>query len=178
MTVRCVLKRGGLLPLVLLAACSPAVPTPDMLTAAEEIGYSARDVELIETDASGQPRYRLRAAELEQDPDSRDVALSRVQLQLSTDDNVWLLRATHATLPADSSRVLLRESVELRGDGTPAIALDTESLDYDYRTQRATSTSAVAIRLQAGQLTAQGIDADLAQRRIYLGRDVYGRFSP
>lgn len=146
--------------------------------AADDPGYFARDIELIETNSTGAVRYRLQAGELEQNPQSRDIALREVRLQLQTRERAWQLRATTALLPADSSQVLLRESVELQALGPAAMNIRSEQLDYDHQSQQVTSRERVSITMPAGELTALGLDANLESQRLVLGKDVHGRFKP
>ena len=86
-------------------------------TRAPDPGYSATDARIVETDASGAPRYTLSAATIRQDPLSLGVALERIAMQVregqeegwridAIDGVVGVARHDHSSVPAgtDQSR--------------------------------------------------------------------------
>lgn len=143
-------------------------------------GYSAVDAEIIETDADGNPRYRLRAAFIEQD--ARTLAIDLRSIDMRVDDaesGSWQLRADRGVIPPDARQVALAGDVQLRTEraGSGALRIRTGELDYDFTTTRALAPGKVAIDLQGSVLEGQGLEADLTRRHVKLRSDIHGEFA-
>jgi LPS export ABC transporter protein LptC len=162
--------------------------TGDSAARAVDPGYSATDAQVVETDASGAPRYALRAASIQQDPRSLEVTLQQLSMQVSDgDDAPWLITARDGRMPEDASRIELSGDVRVAGTvgGSGAkgavaepIEIRSDTLSYDMPASLARSTSDVTIRLSGKWLQAHGIEANLKQRQVRLESKVHGRFVP
>lgn len=161
-----------------LTGCARRETGDDSKLQSTDIGYSASGVELIQTDAAGQTRYRLSATELTQDPESREIRLASVDMRMATSDNAWHATARTATLSADARQLTFREQVRLEAAGQPKLRMRTERLNYNFLTRQAHSPGTARIEVEAGELTANRIDIDLDRQRLSLGNSVHGRFAP
>lgn len=146
-----------------------------------ERGYSARDAQIIETGPDGRPRFTLRAAHIEQQPATRDIVLTDIDMRLQAADAQWQLRAERGRMPAEAQRILLDGDVRL--DGQPAgtvapVSIRTGRLNYDLATSKAVAPGAVSIMLQNHRLEGTGLEADLKTYQARIRADVHGRFAP
>ena len=156
-------------------------------------GYSATDARIVETDASGTPRYTLSAATIRQDPVSLEVALeqiasggsdpfAQVTLHLREgQDEGWRLTARSGRMPEDASRIELLGDVQVSGTlgrGAEPLEIRTEALSYEMAPGLARSDEDVVIRLSGKRLQARGIEANLKQRQVRLESKVHGQFVP
>lgn len=174
---------GVLLPIALLAGCAARTPDEAVLAAesARDPGYSATAAEIIQTGADGEPRYRLRAARIEQDPRTLEVKMQQIRLETRAGDAArWQVVAPGGTLSRDAERVRLEGGVQLEGgDARDAdrLRITTRTLDYDLRGERAVAAGAVRITLQDHALEGVGLEANLRTRQVRLNADVHGRFT-
>ena len=145
-------------------------------------GYSATDAQVVETDATGAPRYSLRAASIQQDPRSLEVSLRQLSMQFNDgDDAPWHMTARDGRMPEDASRIELSGDVRVTGAigrGGEGIEIRSDTLSYDIASSLARSPSDVTIRLSGKWLQAHGIEANLKQRQVRLESKVHGRFVP
>lgn len=152
------------------------------LASNDDPGYSASGAEVLETGPDGQPRYRLRADSIRQDPASRVVALAGVDMQLADGAaSGWRVQAARGSLPAGARRVTLEGDIRLDGEavaGAGAMRIRTEALTYDLETQGVVAPGEVRLEMAGRTLEATGLEADLKQRRAKLGSRVHGRFAP
>lgn len=181
-------RLGALLTLAItgsLAACSSSDRLG--LGRSEEAterdpGYAAREAEVVETGRDGLPRFRLKAALIEQDPDSLEIRLDRPVMRFeTTGGNAWQVSAARGWLPAGAQRIRLNGEVALEGGTAPAnapIRLRTERLDYDLATERAVAPGAVALDLEGQVIEARGLEADLRNQRARLLSEIHGHFTP
>ena len=137
---------------------------------------------MVETDATGAPRYTLRAASIQQDPRSLEVSLRQLSMQVSDgEDAPWRMTARDGRMPEDASRIDLSGDVRVAGtlgrDGEP-IEIRSDTLSYEIASSLARSASDVTIRLSGKWLQARGIEANLKQRQVRLESKVHGRFVP
>jgi lipopolysaccharide export system protein LptC len=144
-------------------------------------GYSATDAEIIQTGADGEPRYRLRAGRIEQNPLSLETRIENLDLETRTGETTtWRVVAPRGTLSRDSRRIDLEGGVALEG-GTAGAAeplrLDAKTLQYDLDTARIRTNGEVRLTMQGHALSATGLDANLRTRQVQLRTDVQGRFS-
>lgn len=129
--------------------------------------YSARDIRLLQTDANGQMQSRTLAQQLRHFSQDDRSELSQV-------DSIWYQNGQpRATLLADY--VLANrdyQQIELRGrvmvsqigqQSTPTVVLKTESLRGYPRQKRIETTHPVLIDSAQGQMTSQGLSANLAE---------------
>jgi LPS export ABC transporter protein LptC len=144
-------------------------------------GYFATDAQVVETDASGEPRYTLNAATIRQDPRSLEVSLDGLTMQISTaGDTPWRLTARRGRMPQDASRIDLEGGVRVAGvvgRAAEPIEIRSEVLSYEMGPSLARSSSDVTIRLSGKWLQARGLEANLKQRQVRLESKVHGRFA-
>lgn len=167
----------------LLAGCAPQDERGTLrLASNDDPGYSASGAEVLETGPDGQPRYRLRADAIRQDPASRVIALAGVDMQLADGAaSGWRVRAERGSLPAGARRVTLEGDVRLDGEavaGAGAMRIRTQALTYDLETQGVVAPGEVRLEMAGRTLEASGLVADLKQRRAKLDSRVHGRFAP
>ena len=145
-------------------------------------GYSLKDAEITETDATGQARYTVRAAHAQQNPGSGEIALEHIRMQMRDQrGGEWNLDANAGRMPEDAATVALFGDVVLSGAvgaRQDPINVRTEKLDVDTRTERISTDALVTIAVTGGELLARGLKADLKNRRVQLESDVHGRFHP
>ncbi|MEN9789002.1 MAG: hypothetical protein RLZZ473_1066 [Pseudomonadota bacterium] len=146
-----------------------------------ERGYSARDAQIIETGPDGRARFTLQAALIEQQPATRDIVLTDIDMRLQSADAQWHLQADRGRMPAAAQRILLDGDVRL--DGQPAgtlapVSIRTDKLSYDLATSKAVAPGAVFIVLQKHRLEGTGLEADLKTYQARIRADVHGRFTP
>jgi LPS export ABC transporter protein LptC len=170
--------------LALLGACS-GVGRDESATneaAMRDPGYSATDAQILQTGPDGQPRYRLQAARIAQDPRTLEVELTRLRLDTRAADRAsWTVSAPRGRLSADSRRLDLDGGVELQGSdasGADPLRLETADLQYDLQTARARARGEVRLTLQGHALEAKGLEANLRTRQVRLAADVHGHFAP
>lgn len=151
-------------------------------SAERDPGYAAREAEIVETGRDGLPRFRLKAALIEQDPDSLEIRLDRPLMSFeTTGGNAWQVSAVRGWLPAGAQRIRLDGEVALEGGTRPSnspIRLRTERLDYDLATERAAAPGAVALELEGHVIEARGLEADLRNQRARLLSEIHGHFAP
>jgi LPS export ABC transporter protein LptC len=174
-----------LAPLLLLGACArdPNAENGALADADRgDPGFEARGAEIIETGPDGQPRYRVRAAVISQDPASRNVLLQQVELRLADADGAsWAVDARSGRMPADGQAIELTGDVRVSGRAAPRdepISIRSERLSYAFDQQLARSDTDVTLTMGARALEARGFVADLKAGRVRLESKVHGRFNP
>jgi LPS export ABC transporter protein LptC len=161
----------------------------DAAARAVDPGYSATRAQVIETDASGAPRYTLTADSIQQDPQSLEVTLGQLSMQVADGDQPpWRMTARSGRMPEDASRIDLSGDVRVagrigggaEGDGERGepIEIRSDALSYEMASSLARSASDVTIRLSGKWLQARGIEANLKARQVRLESQVHGRFAP
>lgn len=150
--------------------------------AIEQPGYSARDVEIVETGLDGRPRYRLHAARIEQQPRVSSIFMHDIALTYRTESGRdWLLTAERGRMPQDARLIQLEGSVVAAGlpPGSQQTArISTEELAFDTQAERLATGAPVAIDWSGHRLTALGLIANLKEQRLSLESRVHGRFTP
>lgn len=186
MTSTALLRRVAVLaPVLLLAACARGRDVDDgALTDAArgDPGFEALGAEIVETGPDGSPRYRVRAAVIEQDPASRNVLLQQVELRLADADGAnWAVAARRGQMPADGQAIELTGDVRVSGRAArrdEPLAIRSERLSYDFDQQIARSDADITLTMGARALEARGFVADLKAGRVQLESKVHGRFNP
>ncbi len=170
------------LALMSLSGCGP--DTRDTNRSADNLrdpGYSATDTEIIQTDLDGQPRYRLHAARIEQNPVSLETRIEDLRLETRTGEAIsWRVVSSRGTLSRDSRRIDLEGGVALEGGASETLAplrLQTNALQYDLDAARVRTSGEVRLTMEGHELSATGLDANLRTRQVQLKSDVQGRFA-
>jgi lipopolysaccharide export system protein LptC len=182
--MRTVIALTGCAVVTMLAGCDQLSVDKeiDTTTAATDPGYSVTGAELIETDASGLPRYRLTADRIVQDPVSLQINIEQPRLGLNeAGDPAWTVSADRGQLPAHARAIRLEGHVEVssaRANDQPALQVATDALDYDFVSSIARTDTLVSLTLDGHRLQGMGLEADLRRRQAQLKESVQGRFTP
>jgi LPS export ABC transporter protein LptC len=145
---------------------------------APEPGYVATGAELFETDADGQPLYRLRAERISQPDPTADIELTSPQFEYQG-TTLWTLNAHTGVLPPSAQQISLSGDVVAQGQrtGTEPIHIHTATLNVDMQTRRADSNDAVTMDWGPNRLWAHGLQADMQTDHLRLISPVYGEFT-
>jgi len=145
-------------------------------------GYTAREAVLIETNASGQPMYTLRASAIHQQPASQEVLLDNVRMQFrDPQGDIWNGRADHARIMDDAASIALMGAVSITGmlPGSPLPAqISTEQLDVDTHTEVLSTQAPVELSWGEQRVNALGLVAQLKDQHLKLESEVHGRYEP
>lgn len=156
----------------------------DVLTdqpAPAQPGYYLRDAVVTETDATGNARLKLHAAQIAQSPADDSIKLQQVQLNYQTAPDVsWLLTANRGNLPAQSRTIEFRGAVVVKPvpPTTNNIVLRTETLSVDTLNNLAHAPGRVNVEMDTQQMTAVGLKYDLKRQTLQLESKVHGQFQP
>lgn len=149
---------------------------------AEDLGYGARDAQLIETGADGRPRYTLNAKLIEQHPEDDSVQLQVVHMILDdVDGNRWTVDAQHGDIVSAGVNIDLSGDVHVSGvlPGTDQPAdITSERLSFDTRTDVVSSKDPVTLAWAGRQIHSVGILASLKDSHVQLESAVHGIFQP
>lgn len=143
-------------------------------------GYYVLDALISDTNETGQLIYSLRAARIDHVPADGSVQLTDLSVLYSGDaqDN-WNIEARRGFMGAARDHLQLRGDVRIssaRADELQPTTIRTEQLDLDINRNVASSEQTVRIQLGDGELTANGMTADLNAKTIDLLADVRGSF--
>jgi LPS export ABC transporter protein LptC len=150
--------------------------------ASEDLGYGARDAQLIETGADGRPRYTVNAKLIEEHPKDASVELQTVHMILNdTGGNSWTVDAQRGAIVNDGDTINLVGNVHVAGllPGTNAPAdIASERLSFDTHADVVTSAEPVTLSWSGRQVHAIGIVANLKDSQVQLESAVHGIFEP
>lgn len=160
-------------------AATPQQPTPPV----QELGYGARDAQLIETGPDGRPKYTLNAASIEQHPQDDSVELHTVHMIVNDDQgNRWTVDAQRGDIAHGGEDIDLTGDVHIDGllPGTQEPAdISSEHVSLNTQTDVITSTEPVTLAWGASRLIhTVGIMASLKDSHVKLESDVHGIFQP
>ncbi|MGC4029843.1 MAG: LPS export ABC transporter periplasmic protein LptC [Steroidobacteraceae bacterium] len=152
-------------------------------------GFTARDVVVQQTDASGRLQYEVLAAQVERQNDTSPVVAHELTLQYEPVDQAgsvipgrrWTLRSDEGQLPGDTGELQLAGGVEVQAQlpGSPRpLTLRTDQLLYRTREQTLDTAARVLFSWGRQQLQATGLKADIKTGTLTLESDVHGRISP
>jgi LPS export ABC transporter protein LptC len=149
---------------------------------AEDLGYGARDAQLIETGPDGRPKYTLNAKLIEQHPKDDSVQLQFVHMILdNVDGNRWTVDAQHGDIVSGGENINLSGDVHVSGvlPGTDAPAdISSERLAFDTRTNVVSTADPVTLAWAGRQIHSVGIVASLKDSHVQLESAVHGIFYP
>jgi LPS export ABC transporter protein LptC len=160
-------------------AATPQQPTPP----AQDLGYGARDAQLIETGPDGRPKYTLNAASIEQHPQDDSVELHTVHMIVNDDQgNRWTVDAQRGDIAHGGEDIDLTGDVHIDGllPGTQEPAdISSEHVSLNTQTDVITSAEPVTLAWGASRLIhTVGIMASLKDSHVKLESDVHGIFQP
>jgi LPS export ABC transporter protein LptC len=148
----------------------------------QELGYGARDAELIETGPDGRPRYTLHAKRIEQHPSDQSVELQTVHMTVNdAEGNRWTVDAAHGDIGGDGVNIDLSGEVHVAGvlPGTDQSAdLTSEQVSFDTSTDIIKSTDPVTFSWAGRQIHSVGMVANLKDAHVQLESAVHGIFQP
>lgn len=142
-------------------------------------GYVASGAELIDTNADGQPEFRMVAARIEQPWPAADVELTSPQFSYAGDTE-WTLTAERGVLAQSTEQVYLTGDVLAIAAraGQPPWQIRTYTLDADLIHKQLDTRAAVAMVWGRNRLWAAGLHADIKTDRLQLTSPIYGEFTP
>jgi LPS export ABC transporter protein LptC len=148
----------------------------------EDLGYGARDAQLIETGADGRPRYTLNAKLIEQHPKNDSVQLQVVHMVLDdVNGNRWTVDAQRGDITSAGVNIDLSGNVHVSGvlPGTDQPAdISSDRLSFDTRTDVVSSEDPVTLAWAGRQIHSVGILASLKDSHVQLESAVHGIFQP
>jgi LPS export ABC transporter protein LptC len=149
---------------------------------AEDLGYGARDAQLIETGADGRPKYTLNAKLIEQHPKDQSVQLQTVHMILNDENgNPWTVDAQHGAIVGDGVNIDLSGEVHVAGllPGTAEPAdIRSDRLSFDTQADIVRSADPVTFSWAGRQIHSVGIVANLKDSHVQLESAVHGIFQP
>jgi LPS export ABC transporter protein LptC len=149
---------------------------------AEDLGYGARDAQLIETGADGRPKYTVNAKLIEQSPKDDSVQLQVVHMILDdVDGNRWTVDAQRGDIASAGVNIDLSGDVHVSGvlPGTDQPAdITSDRLSFDTRTDVVSSSDPVTLAWAGRQIHSVGIVASLKDSHVQLESSVHGIFQP
>lgn len=148
-----------------------------------ELGYGARDAQLIETGPDGRPKYTLNAKSIEQHPSDDSVELHTVHMIVNDEaGNRWTVDAQRGDIQHGGENVDLTGDVHIEGvlPGTQEAAdISSERVSLNTQTDVVTSADPVTLAWGAGrQIHTVGIMANLKDSHLRLESNVHGTFQP
>ncbi len=145
------------------------------------VGYYATDARLSGTGDDGRILYRVAAVTVMQAPGDGSVSLQEVTVDYDpAARNPWNLRADNGRIPPGGKIIELTGNVvaETRAaDATPA-TIRTDYLEFDTRTDVATTDREVTIDYAGSAVRALGMRAKLAENQLELLSKVTGSYVP
>jgi LPS export ABC transporter protein LptC len=149
---------------------------------AEDLGYGARDAQLVETGADGRPKYTLNAKMIEQHPKDGSVQLNIVHMILDdVDGNRWTVDAQRGDIVHDGENIDLEGDVHVSGvlPGTNQPAdISSDRLSFNTRTDVVTTQDPVTFVWSGRQIHSVGIVASLKDSQVQLESAVHAIFQP
>ncbi|HEX9474340.1 MAG TPA: LPS export ABC transporter periplasmic protein LptC [Steroidobacteraceae bacterium] len=141
-------------------------------------GYVASGAELIDTNAEGQPEFRMVAERIEQPWPAADVELTSPQFSYAGETE-WTLTAERGVLAQSNEQVFLTGNVLATAarTGQPPWQIRTYSLDADLLHKQLDTKSDVAMVWGRNRLWAAGMHADIKTDRLHLTSPIYGEFA-
>jgi LPS export ABC transporter protein LptC len=149
---------------------------------AEDLGYGARDAQLIETGKDGRPRYTLNAKQIEQHPKDGSVQAQIVHMIIDdVDGNRWTVDAERGEIKNSGDNVDLSGDVHVSGmlPGTDQPAdISSDRLSFDTRTDVVSTQDPVTFVWASRQIHSVGIVASLKDSHVQLESGVHAIFQP
>jgi LPS export ABC transporter protein LptC len=145
---------------------------------ATEPGYVATGAVMLETDADGQPLYRLRAERIAQPAPTDDIQLTAPQF-VYQGGTVWTLTAKNGVLPPSAQQISLAGDVVATGEkpGADTMHIYSASLSVDMQTRHADTDDPVTMDWGPNRMWARGMHADMQTDHLRLTSPVYGVFT-
>ena len=143
-------------------------------------GYYMTDAQITEMGETGEPRYRVAAERIVQNPQDQSIRMEKMKLDYrAAPDRQWTLTARNGYVPPASRTIELSGDVEIEGlpaHGGGAAVVRTERMQLDTVANVATSRERVDIVWGEKRLSTMGLRADLKGETLKLESNVHGRF--
>lgn len=143
--------------------------------------YVLRDYQLVALDRQGRESFTLTGPLLQRAPVSRALTLVTPQFLIpDAQGHYWDMRSGRGEVPADDSRVELRDQVvAVSPPQTPTpTRIETASLTIDLNRKLARSSAEVVITRPGLTMRGKGLEADLAHQQVSLLSQVRTRYVP
>ena len=143
-------------------------------------GYYALDATIVETGATGRPRFIAHARRVEQQLADQSVLLEDMTLDYPTADHgTWHVTAPSGRMPADRDSVELYGGVTISGaDAHGDAVIRADRVRYLIDAAIVDTASPVTLTYGRHELHARGLEARLNAGTLRLESDVNGRFTP
>ncbi len=155
---------------------------PEAPTRSGPLGYYLSDAEILGTDESGRPLYRIWAGSAEERPGERRLVLSDVTVQYQPENDIpWVLKAARGEVPTNESYLDLSGEVELATgpqEGAGPTIIRTVQLRLQPESFVAETAAPVSVFIGERRLDAVGMRADLKADQLALESNVHGQFRP
>lgn len=136
--------------------------------------------EITGTGRDGELRYQIWTERATQETVESNIDLTRIRMRYGDPEKSWELKANGATIPADTSMIMLRGNIIAtstdENDNTTIIR--TQQLDIDTETKVADTQRKVVLEVNGSKLNATGLHVDLETNRLKLLSNVSGKFLP
>jgi LPS export ABC transporter protein LptC len=142
-------------------------------------GYYFKNATLTETDAAGKINLTLVTRAAQQNPDTRLIQLSDIQVDYQTQDDArWQLTADEGSMPTGANVLTLRGHVVMHAVGGSAqgAVIRTDTLSLDRAHHVASTVNPAMIEWAPHQLSARGFRLDLTRKTLELENAVHGTF--
>ena len=130
-----------------------------------QLNAQVRSAEVIQTDASGRPKYRIQTPELSLFDDGRSEMRNPLLTALRSDAPPVRARASRAEVSANQSAVVLRGDarIERQAYGTePEVRILTDWVQFDLNAQ--TAETDAPVRVNQGNTILTGVGMRFNQR--------------
>lgn len=130
------------------------------LRAGGQMNAQVRSAEVLQTDASGRPKYRIQTPELSLFDDGRSQMQAPMLVALRQDAPAIRAQANHASVSADQNEITLEGDarIERQAYGKEAeVRIFTDWVRFDVSAQTAETTAPVRVNQGATVLTGVGM---------------------
>lgn len=149
---------------------------------AADLGYAARQAQLVETGADGHPLYTINAALINEPPGALNVEMQQVRMSFTDGSgNEWTGRADSGVASQDTGHVELSGNVQISGvlpDSRDDASITTDRLSVDTHAQTVQTRDPVTLTLSGREIKARGLSANLKDGVVHLESNVHGTYSP
>jgi LPS export ABC transporter protein LptC len=147
-----------------------------------DMGYAARQAQLIETGEDGKPLYTLTADVINQPPGTAVIDLTQLQMGFrDSTGNMWNGRADHGQVGQDTHRIELSGNVRVTGTlpgSEDAAEIVTQKLSVDTRAETVSTDQPVTLTWSGRAIEATGLVANLKDGAVHLQSNVHGTYLP
>ena len=154
----------------------PAERAPEL-----QLAYYLDTAELTGTAADGTVLYTVKTKRAQQVSESNSIELAEILMDYGAPQGTpWKVRADRGRIPAGAQVIELEGNVVAvsHGDSSSQTVINTERLDIEPGTMRASTKKRVRLSFNDRQLNATGLQADFSANNLKLLSNVNGKFIP